>query len=409
MALIKSTFKRWDGTGWNIHYFETSADVVQETDTFKVLTATERTKIATYLTNFGGANQLMLLDGSGLIPVAKIPGGLDYLPTNNPTFTGNLTGPNGLFNTLRINGPTPATKYYVFDYPAPDSLRIGTATGTALELTESDGINEGFIWNFGNGRLSALATPVNTTDAATKAYVDGLVAEGVTPIPSVKAATTSNLVSLSGTLVLDGYQTVIGDRVLVKNQTTVAQNGIYTVASGAWTKITAESTKGSLVFVENGNTQNDSKFYASTDTAWIKFSQVDTYDVIASGGLQKVGTNFGIESGGIGNSMIATGTIEWAGATNKLTTAASTDSIDVGNGWLDLRNATSNENLIDHIGQLYTAVKKIRGTANYNTNNAETIAGAYDLAEVKNRTYTGSTDPATTGYIAGDCYLQNIV
>ena len=35
MSLIKSTFKRWDGTTWNIHYFRTSADIVDETATKK--------------------------------------------------------------------------------------------------------------------------------------------------------------------------------------------------------------------------------------------------------------------------------------------------------------------------------------------------------------------------------------
>ena len=45
MSLIKSTFKRWDGTTWNIHYFRTSADIVDETATKKILTSTERANL----------------------------------------------------------------------------------------------------------------------------------------------------------------------------------------------------------------------------------------------------------------------------------------------------------------------------------------------------------------------------
>lgn len=52
---------------------------------------------------------------------------------------------------------------------------------------------------------------------------------------NVAVATTANI-ALTGLLLIDGYQTVAGDRVLVKDQTDKKQNGIYEVASGAWTR-----------------------------------------------------------------------------------------------------------------------------------------------------------------------------
>lgn len=53
--------------------------------------------------------------------------------------------------------------------------------------------------------------------------------------PDVRAATTANI-TLSGTQTVDGIALAVGDRVLVKNQSTAAQNGIYVVASGSWTR-----------------------------------------------------------------------------------------------------------------------------------------------------------------------------
>lgn len=78
---------------------------------------------------------------------------------------------------------------------------------------------------------------------------------------SVRVATTANI-SLSGTQTIDGIAVVVGNRVLVKNQTTASQNGIYVVASGAWVRsidadTDIEVTPGLLVAVEQGSTQGD--------------------------------------------------------------------------------------------------------------------------------------------------------
>jgi len=82
---------------------------------------------------------------------------------------------------------------------------------------------------------------------------------------SVRVATTANI-TLSGTQTIDGISVVAGDRVLVKNQTTGSQNGIYVAASSSWTRATdadtsAEITPGLLVFVTAGT--------ANSSTGWI--------------------------------------------------------------------------------------------------------------------------------------------
>lgn len=85
---------------------------------------------------------------------------------------------------------------------------------------------------------------------------------------SVRAATVGNI-TLSGTQTIDGVALVVGNRVLVKNQTTGSANGIYVVASGAWTRA-ADAVQGSLTanafcFVEEGTTQGDTGWVLTTN------------------------------------------------------------------------------------------------------------------------------------------------
>ena len=82
---------------------------------------------------------------------------------------------------------------------------------------------------------------------------------------SVRAATTANI-TLSGAQTIDGVSVVAGDRVLVKDQTTGADNGIYVAAAGAWARATdadtgAELSAGATVPVEEGT--------VNADTLWM--------------------------------------------------------------------------------------------------------------------------------------------
>ena len=94
-------------------------------------------------------------------------------------------------------------------------------------------------------KLTSLATPTVGTDATNKDYVDNLSA-GLAWKDSVRAATTANI-TLSAPQTVDTVSVIAGDRVLVKNQTTPSQNGIYVVAAGAWTRATDADTSDELV------------------------------------------------------------------------------------------------------------------------------------------------------------------
>lgn len=87
---------------------------------------------------------------------------------------------------------------------------------------------------------------------------------------SCRVATTANLAALSGLLTVDGVVLVAGNRVLVKDQTTGSQNGIYVVAAGAWSRAAdfdenSEVTAGAVVPVTEGSSQADTLWMLTTD------------------------------------------------------------------------------------------------------------------------------------------------
>jgi hypothetical protein len=133
-------------------------------------------------------------------------------------------------------------------------------TGSTLALRDS------------NGRLQVSA-PVNDLDAANKSYVDA-ARTGLDVKASVRAATTENLsvtTDLEDGDIVDGVTLATGDRVLVKDQTSASENGIYIVqASGAAIRATdadsaSEVTPGMFTFVEEGDQNADSGWVCITD------------------------------------------------------------------------------------------------------------------------------------------------
>jgi hypothetical protein len=78
---------------------------------------------------------------------------------------------------------------------------------------------------------------IQSTSATGDVVLDGLVQAGGGAKAPVRAATTANVdLATGGLLVVDGVALVAGDRVLVKNQTSALENGIYVASAGAWTR-----------------------------------------------------------------------------------------------------------------------------------------------------------------------------
>lgn len=114
--------------------------------------------------------------------------------------------------------------------------------------------------------------------------------------PAVRAASPgSNVASLSGTFTLDGVSLVAGDRVLLMNQTSASQNGVYVVAAGAWSRAadldTSVEMAGQIVLVREGTLRGGKRFVTSfkaTDTigstnmSWAEVSDAFNAPVVIS-------------------------------------------------------------------------------------------------------------------------------
>jgi phage-related tail fiber protein len=173
-----------------------------------------------------------------------------------------------------------------------------------------------------NQKITGLATPTNDTDAANKGYVDA-TRQGLDIKESVRVATTANI-TLSAPQTIDGVSLVAGDRVLVKDQTTANANGIYIVASGAWTRAndfdtSAKVTAGAFTFVEQGTVNGDSGWVLTTDnpitlgTTGLAFAQFSGAGQIDAGaGLTKSGNTINVGTASTARIVVNADTIDLA-------------------------------------------------------------------------------------------------
>ena len=240
---------------------------------------------------------------------------------------------------------------------------IKTTTGI-LTVDASGGISLNANSNdidANNSKITNLATPTATQDAATKAYVDS-VAQGLRVIPAALAGTTADLgatydnaagtltAAANGAFTLDGVTAwAVGDRVLVKDQTNAFENGSYEVttvgdASTAWVLTRGEyfnessEIPGAFQFITDGTVNTGTGYVAQVtdaetftlgtdDVSWYQFSGAGTYT--AGDTLTLTGTEFSIADGDIANVKLANPQINISGEAGANTSIALGDTLTI--------------------------------------------------------------------------------
>ena len=151
----------------------------------------------------------------------------------------------------------------------------------------------------------AGVTPTADNHFATKGYVDS-TSEGLDVKQSSKVATTANI-TLSGTQTIDGVSISADERVLVKNQSTASQNGIYLCKSGSWERVddmaTGANAAGAFTFIEQGTANADIGFVCTSNTGSavvgtndLSFSTFSSSgNVTAGDGLDKSGNTLSLD------------------------------------------------------------------------------------------------------------------
>jgi hypothetical protein len=208
--------------------------------------------------------------------------------------TGNVTLAKGDVGLSNVDNTSDANK------------PVSTATQSALDLKANIAAP-----TFTGDVTLGNSTPSSALHAASKAYVDTM-SLGISVKDPVAVGTTADI-TLSGLQTIDGYFVSVGDRVLVKNQTTATNNGVYEAAVGAWARSAdfdntpggdnSEVRNGTFVLVQNGTTQASTQWTVATTgsiilgTTPLSFTQFGTLLTYSNGtGLTLTGTTFAIDS-----------------------------------------------------------------------------------------------------------------
>ena len=256
-----------------------------------------------------GSNGNVLSVVSG-VPAWVLPTTI-YNPAAVAITGGSITGVT-LNNTI-IGGSVPAGANFT---TANATTFIGALTGHAsADLSLTGGTM--------TGALILASDPTTGLQASTKQYVDASLANAAWKSP-VACATTTNI-TLSGEQTIDGI-TTSASRVLVKNQTTTSQNGLYISGAGAWVRSSDASTGAELVnmavFSTTGTINAGTLWINSNNAITIETTSV-TFIQFASGVAYTNGTGIGLSGAVFSN----TGVLSITGTTNQISASTSTGAI----------------------------------------------------------------------------------
>jgi hypothetical protein len=309
------------------------------------------------------------------------------------TITTNIVPVQGTFEPLPpyecidLIGPA-GTPFFAPTNPNLDGVNITNSTINSTTI----GVTTPALGAFTTA--SATNQPLGNNDLTTKLYVDSL-ALGISWKQPVIAGTTANI-TLSGEQTIDTVAVVAGDRVLVKNQTNQAENGIYNAAVGAWTRSPDandwDELVSALVFIESG-TQAGAAYYCPIQQGGTLGVTPITWNNFSVGGVYFAGTGLNLSGGdtfNISNTTVAAGSYGSASAVPTFTvnaqgqlTAAADASIAIGatqitSGTIDSARLSGSYSGITGVGTLtdLTVSNTIVGSISGNAATATTAGSA---------------------------------
>ena len=254
--------------------------------------------------------------------------------TINNTMVGNTTPSSGAFTTLsassgitgNLTGNVTSSGTSGFNNVTVSGTLTGNVAGNVTSTGTSSFANVTITGTLDMSLATAatitgLAAPTSDSEAANKAYVD-TVSQGLDAKASCRAATTANI-TLSGTQTIDGIALIAGDRVLVKDQSTTSQNGIYVVAAGSWSRAADADSWAELVkaftFVEEGTNGANNGFVCtvaaggtlgSTAVTFVQFSGAG--QITAGAGMTKTGNTLNVNTASASRIVVGADEIDLA-------------------------------------------------------------------------------------------------
>jgi len=331
-----------------------------------------------------------------------------------------LFQPEPTFDLISFVGPA-GTLFF----PPIDPIQSGlTITDSTIDSSVIGGIAPaaGYFTSIYAVTGQVATSPTSDTDIANKAYVDS-VAQGLDVKASCVYATTNNI-TLSGLAVQAGGDWVstltAGDRILVKNQTAQAENGIYAASASGWTRTSDmnvwSEVPSAFTFIESGTTLSDTGWVCTsnqggtidvTPITWSQFSGAGSY--LAGTGLTLTGntfssTNTAVTAAAYGSAyQVATFTVNPQG---QLTLAASTSiaiaASQITSGTIDNARLSGSYTGITGLGTLLdlTVTNTITGSVSGNAGTATTATTATNLGGGASGSVPYQTAAGATSFLA---------
>lgn len=344
-------WQKWNGTSWAelaATYALTALSTTGAAGIGGALTVTG----ASALNGGGTTTTPATADNSTAIATTAFVKAQNYAPLASPTLTGTPAAPTAAVST--------------------NTTQIATTAFTLAQISNDAVLKSGSTMS---GALTLSGDPTADLHAVPRQWVQSLA-----PKASCRVATTANI-TLSGTQTIDGIALSIGDRVLVKDQTTTNQNGIYVVASGAWTRATDADSWNDLVgaytTVEQGTVGDDTFWMSEIARGGTLGTTAITWQLVSNAQLASLGTL--ATSGLVARTAADTITARQIAVSGTGLTVSNADGV------------SGNPTVTSNATNANTASTIVARDASGNFS-----AGTLTLAGL---TFSGNIDTSSTGYI----------